>query len=316
MAPKTAMLEYAFFEGQIVPFADANISIGTHAVQYGTGAFAGIRGYLDQDGETINIFRLLDHTMRLLNSGKLLRAELPYTPESLAQVIADLVAKNAPATDVYIRPFIYKPAVQLTPRLRGLGDEIAVYMMGMGDYLDLDRGQKAIVSSWVRVPDNAIPSRGKVTGSYINSAFVKDEAEEKGGDEAIVLNTAGKVAEGSSCNLFMVRNGILTTPPLTSDILEGITRRTIFRFAEDLGIPVEQREIDRTELYLAEEAFFCGTGVQVAWIESIDGRPVGDKTMGPVTRQLKDIFFETVRGKRPEYADWLYKVKRRVAAAV
>jgi branched-chain amino acid aminotransferase len=189
-------------------------------------------------------------------------------------------------------------------------------MMSMGDYLDLERGQKAIVSSWVRVPDNAIPSRGKITGSYINSAFVKDEAEEKGGDEAIVLNTAGKVAEGSSCNLFIVRNGILTTPPLTSDILEGITRRSIFRFAEDLGIPVEQREIDRTELYLAEEAFFCGTGVQVAWIETVDGRPVGDKTIGPITRRLKDIFFETVRGQRPEYADWLYQVKRRVATAV
>ena len=316
MAAKTSMLDYAFFEGKIVPFGDAVISIGTHAVQYGTGAFAGIRGYLDADGETINVFRLRDHTTRLLNSGRLLRSEFNYTPETLAEVIASLVEKNAPESDVYIRPFIYKPAVQLTPRLRGLGDEVAVYMMGMGDYLDLERGQKAIVSSWVRVPDNAIPSRGKITGSYINSAFVKDEAEEKGGDEAIVLNTAGKVAEGSSCNLFIVRNGILTTPPLTSDILEGITRRSIFRFAEDLGIPVEQREIDRTELYLAEEAFFCGTGVQVAWIETVDGRPVGDRMIGPITRRLKDIFFETVRGQRPEYADSLYQVKRRVTTAV
>jgi branched-chain amino acid aminotransferase len=316
MAVKTSMMDYAFFEGKIVPFGEAMISIGTHALQYGTGAFAGIRGYLDADGETINVFRLRDHTARLLNSGKLLRSNFDYTPDTLAEVIASLVEKNAPTTDVYIRPFIYKPDVQLTPRLRGVGDEVAVYMMGMGDYLDLDRGQKAIVSSWVRIPDNAIPSRGKVTGSYINSAFVKDEAEEKGGDEAIVLNTAGKVAEGSSCNLFMVRNGILTTPPLTSDILEGITRRTIFKLAQDLGIPVEQREIDRTELYLAEEAFFCGTGVQVAWIETIDGRPVGNKSIGPITRQLKDVFFETVRGKRPEYADWLYQVKRRVATAV
>ena len=316
MAAKTSMLDYAFFEGKIVPFGEALISIGTHAVQYGTGAFAGIRGYLDADGETINVFRLRDHTARLLNSGKLLRSEFDYTPDTLAEVIASLVEKNAPTSDVYIRPFIYKSAVQLTPRLRGVGDEVAVYMMGMGDYLDLDRGQKAIVSSWVRIPDNAIPSRGKVTGSYINSAFVKDEAEEKGGDEAIVLNTAGKVAEGSSCNLFMVRNGILTTPPLTSDILEGITRRTVFKLAEDLGIPVEQREIDRTELYLAEEAFFCGTGVQVAWIETIDGRPVGDKTRGPITKQIQDIYFETVRGRRPEYADWLYQVKRRVPSAV
>jgi branched-chain amino acid aminotransferase len=226
------------------------------------------------------------------------------------------VAKNAPKGDVYIRPFIYKPAVQLTPRLRGLGDEIAVYMMDMGDYLDLDRGQKAAVSSWVRIPDNAIPSRGKLTGAYVNSAFIKDEAEEKGADEAIVLNTAGKVSEGSGCNLFMVRNGILTTPPLTSDILEGITRRTVIKFAEEAGIPVEQREIDRTELYLAEEAFFCGTGVQVAWIESIDGRPVGAGAQGPITAVIKDTFFDTVRGKRPQHQDWLYQVKRPVAAAV
>jgi branched-chain amino acid aminotransferase len=316
MAVKTSMLDYAFFEGEIVPFGDARISIGTHAVQYGTGAFAGIRGYLDQDGETINIFRLTDHTTRLLNSGKLLRANLPYTPATLAEVIATLVAKNAPKGDVYIRPFIYKPAVQLTPRLRGLGDEIAVYMMDMGDYLDLDRGQKAAVSSWVRIPDNAIPSRGKLTGAYVNSAFSKDEAEEKGADEAIVLNTAGKVSEGSGCNLFMVRNGILTTPPLTSDILEGITRRTVIKFAEEAGIPVEQREIDRTELYLAEEAFFCGTGVQVAWIESIDGRPVGAGAQGPITAVIKDTFFDTVRGKRPQHQDWLYQVKRPVAAAV
>jgi branched-chain amino acid aminotransferase len=316
MAVKTSMLDYAFFEGELVPFEEAKISIGTHAVQYGTGAFAGIRGYLDHDGETINIFRLIDHTTRLLNSGRLLRAELPYTPESLAEVIGSLVARNAPSGDVYIRPFIYKSSVQLTPRLRGLNDEIAVYMMAMGDYLDLDRGQKAAVSSWVRIPDNAIPSRGKLTGAYVNSAFIKDEAEEKGADEAIVLNTAGKVSEGSGCNLFMVRNGVLTTPPLTADILEGITRRTIIRFAEEAGIPVEQREIDRTELYLAEEAFFCGTGVQVAWIESIDGRPVGNGTQGPITATIKDCFFETVRGKRPEHREWLYQVKRPVAAAV
>lgn len=316
MAPKTAMLDYAFFEGQIVPFADATISIGTHAVQYGTGAFAGIRGYLDEDGETINIFRLLDHTTRLLNSGKLLRAELPYTPESLAQVIADLVAKNAPETDVYIRPFIYKPAVQLTPRLRGLGDEIAVYMMGMGDYLDLDRGQKAAVSSWVRVPDNAIPSRGKLTGAYVNSAFIKDEVEEKGADEAIVLNTAGKVSEGSGCNLFMVRNGVLTTPPLTSDILEGITRRSIIQFAQEADIPVEAREIDRTELYLAEELFFCGTGVQIAWIESVDNRPIGSGKQGPITSALKDKFFEIVRGRDANHADLLFPVYKAVPAGV
>jgi len=307
------MLEYAFFQGNYVPFAEANISIGTHCVQYGTGAFAGIRGYLDQDGETINIFRLPDHSARLLSSAKILRMELPFDRDSLAATITGLVERNAPTGDVYIRPFVYKPAVQLTPRLRGIGDDLAVYMMSMGDYLKLDRGQKAIVSSWFRIPDNAIPSRGKVSGAYINSAFAKDEAEEKSADEAIMLDTSGHVAEGSGCNLFIVRNGNLITPPITSDVLEGITRRSILQFAEDAGIPTEVREIDRTELYIADEAFFCGTGVQVAWIEAIDGRPVGNKTRGPITEHLQTTFFDTVRGRNTRYADWLTPVRSRVA---
>jgi len=312
----TKMLDYAFFEGKVVPFAAATISIGAHCVQYGTGAFAGIRGYLDDSGDTINVFRLPDHAQRLLNSARLLRAELPYSATDVVNVISDLVERNAHPGDVYIRPFVYKPAVQLTPRLRGVGDELAVYMMPMGDYLSLDRGQKAIVSSWFRIPDNAIPSRGKLSGSYVNSAFAKDEAEEKGGDEAIMLNTAGKIAEGSGCNLFIVRNGVLTTPPFTSDILEGITRRSVLAMAADAGIPTEVREMDRTELYLADEAFFCGTGVQIAWIESVDGRPVANGSRGPVTEQIQSRFFDTVRGRDVAYGDWLTRVPVPVAAAV
>ena len=308
------MMEYAFFQGRVVPFVDARISIGTHSVQYGTGAFAGIRGYLDDDGGTINIFRLPDHAERLLNSARLLRAELPFDRDSLAATIVSLVERNAPKGDVYIRPFVYKSAVQLTPRLRGLDDELAIYMLAMGDYLKLDRGQRAIVSSWFRIPDNAIPSRGKLIGAYVNSALAKDEAEEKGGDEAIMLNTAGKVAEGSGCNLFIVRNGALITPPVTGDILEGITRRSMLRMASDEGIRTEEREIDRTELYLADEAFFCGTGVQVAWIEAVDGRPVGKGQMGPITTHLRTAFFDTVRGRSTRYADWITRVRTRVPA--
>jgi branched-chain amino acid aminotransferase len=309
------LMEHAFFQGRIIPFADARISIGTHSVQYGTGAFAGIRGYLDDDGQAINIFRLLDHAQRLLNSGRLLRAELPFDRDSLARTIVSLVERNAPKGDVYIRPFIYKPAVQLTPRLRGLGDELAIYMLVMGDYLKLDRGQRAIVSSWYRIPDNAIPSRGKLIGAYVNSALAKDEAEEQGADEAIMLNTAGKVAEGSGCNLFVVRNDTLITPPITGDILEGITRRSMLRMASDAGIRTEEREIDRTELYVADEAFFCGTGVQVAWIESVDGRPVGQGQMGPITTQLRTAFFDTVRGRSRRYADWITRVRTPALAA-
>jgi len=309
------MLEYAFFEGKIVPFSEARISIGTHAVQYGTGAFAGIRGYLDHDGETINIFRLQDHAARLLNSARLLRCNLPFDRESLAAVISDLVETNAPQGDIYIRPFIYKASVQLTPRLQGLDDELAVYMMNIGDYLDT-RGVRAAVSSWMRLPDQAIPGRGKISGSYINAALAKDEAEEKGVDEAILLDQHGHVAEGSACNLFVVRDGKLITAPITGDILEGITRRTVMMFADDLGIPTVEREIDRSELYLCEEAFFCGTGVQVAPISTIDGRPVGDgQVPGPISKQISDVFYATVRGKEPKYANLLTQVRRKATAS-
>src|ERR671921_626859 len=273
MAGPSPMLEYAYVEGNIVPFTDAKICVGTHAVQYGTGAFAGIRGYLDQDGETINIFRLPEHAARLLNSAKLLRARLPFTRESLAQTIVALVEKNAPAGDVYIRPS---------------------------------------VSSWHRVPDNAVPGRGKLSGAYINSALAKDEAEEKGADEAILLDQHGHVAEGSGCNLFLVRDGALVTAPITGDILEGITRRTLMQFARDEGIPIEERDIDRSELYIVDEAFFCGTGVQIAPIASIDGRPVGDGIPGPITMRLREQFFDTVRGRNAGYAPYLTPVRAKV----
>ena len=302
------MLEYAFFEGQFVPFADAKISVGTHAVQYGTGAFAGIRGYLDADGETINIFRLPEHAARLLNSAKLLRATLPFTRETLAQTIVDLVEKNAPTGDVYIRPFVYKSSVQLTPRLNGLDNELAIYMLQLGDYLDTTSGVKAAVSSWHRLPDNAVPGRGKISGGYINSALAKDEAEEKGADEAILLDQHGHVAEGSGCNLFLVRDGTLVTAPITGDILEGITRRTMMQIARDEGIPIQERDIDRSELYIAEEAFVCGTGAQVAAVGTIDGRPVGDGQRGPITAQLQEMFFDIVRGKNSKYDHYLTRV--------
>jgi branched-chain amino acid aminotransferase len=302
-------MEYAYFEGNIVPFRDANISIGTHALHYGTGAFAGIRGYLDQDGETINIFRLREHATRLLRSAKLLRMDLPHDVDSVMETIQELTRRNAPTGDVYYRPIVYKASVQLTPRLLGIDDELAVYMMPMGDYLDTQRGQKVIVSSWTRINDNIIPARGKITGGYINSSLAKDEAEQVGADEAIMLDVNGKVSEGTGCNLFIVRDGVLITAPVNGDILEGITRRTILQIAADLGIPTEQRSIDRSEIYLADEAFFCGTGVQVAWIEEIDGRTIGNGAQGPIAKSLYDTLFAIFRGKTSDHSDWITKVE-------
>ena len=239
---------------------------------------------------------------------------MPYAVDSLANVLVELTKRNAPSSDVYFRPFVYKASVQLTPRLRGLRDELAVYMLPMGDYLDTRRGQKAIVSSWTRASDNAIPSRGKITGSYINSAFAKDQAEELGADDAIMLNSDGKIAEGSSCNFFIVRDGELITPPINSDILEGITRRTVLALAEELGIPTVTRSIDRSEIYIADEAFFCGTGVQLAWIEQIDNRPIGDGERGPISRQLSDRLFDIFRARTSDHQDWLTPIPVRQPA--
>lgn len=302
-------LEYAFFEGKIVPFTDAKVSIGTHVVQYGTGAFAGIRGYVSSDGKAINIVRLEDHCARLLRSATLLRMDLGLNPQTMAEKIIALTKKNAPKTDVYYRPFVYKASVELTPRLQNLKDEFACYMLPMGDYLDTTRGMNMIVSSWTRTEDNMIPSRGKITGSYINASFAKDQAMSYGADDAIMLNSRGKVSEGSAANLFMVRDGVLVTAPINSDVLEGITRRSIITLAEEHGWQVEQREIDRSELYLADEVFFCGTGVQVAWVATIDGRTIGNGTRGAIAKQLYDDLFSIFRGESSDHAEWVTRVE-------
>lgn len=299
---------YAYFEGEIVPADQAKVSIATHALQYGTGAFGGIRGYLDVSGETINIFRLPDHTRRLMNSARILRSELALDADGLARVIQDLVARNNPRTNIYIRPFIYKAGIELTPSLKGIRDEIAIYVIAFGDYFAMDTPLRLMVTSWTRIADNIIPSRAKITGGYINSSLAKDQAAEAGFDDALMLNERGKIAEASGANLFVVRNGTLITTPVTGDILEGITRRSILTFARDMGIAVEEREIDRSELYVADEAFLCGTGAQVAAVGNVDGRPVGSGKRGPVTARIQEIFFSCVRGEDARYRDLLTKV--------
>lgn len=310
-------LPYAYFEGKIVPIEQATVSIATHALQYGTGVFAGIRGYLDADGATINIFRLHDHFTRFVQSAGLIKVGLPLDRDGLCELAVELTRRNQPASNVYFRPFAYKSGLDLGPTLTGVQDGFALYMLPLDDYYGTDgRGLSVMVSSWQRISDNTLPARGKVSGGYINSSIIKDEARGYGFDEAIVLNSRGKVSEGSACNLCLVRNGVLITPPVTADILEGITRRTILELARELEIPVEEREVDRTELYVAEELFFCGTGVQIAWIEQVDKRTVGNGRRGPITGRLADRFYDIVKGRAPQYSHWLTRVAvgRTVAA--
>lgn len=304
-----AQTKYAFFEGEIVPIAEAKVSIMTHALNYGTGVFAGIRGYWNNDQEELYVVHLKKHYERFHRSCKLMMIHLPYSVEELSEITLQLLRKEGFREDTYIRPLAYKSTPQIGVRLHNLEDSFALFATPYGSYIGNEEAAKAGVSSWIRLPDNAIPARGKITGAYVNSAFIKTEAALNGYDEAIVLTRDGHVSEGSAENIFMVRNGMLVTPPISDDILEGITRTSIMELAKnELGIQVQERHIDRSELYLAEEAFFCGTGVQIVAITEIDHRPVGTGKMGPITSRLREIYFDIVRGRNKKYQDWVTPV--------
>jgi branched-chain amino acid aminotransferase len=302
-------LPYAYFEGRIVPLTEAKVSVTTHALQYGTSAFGGIRGYRSADGRAVHLFRLKDHYRRFLNSAKLLRIGLPLDLDGLCSLSAELTRRNGHLGEVYLRPFMYKAGLDLTPGLDGIADGFTLFMLAIDGLPPLDQGLSVMVSSWQRVTDNAIPPRGKLGGSYVNASLIRDEAREHGFDDAIVLNARGKAGEGSVSNLMMVREGTLVTPPVSGDILEGINRRAILELAHDLGIPVVEREIDRTELYVADELFLCGTRMQLAWIAAVDRRQVGDGRQGPLTARLAERFEGAVRGTAPEYAHWMTRVE-------
>lgn len=299
------MTRYAFFEGQIVPIERAQISVMTHALHYGTACFGGLRGYWNDDQEQLFVFRIGDHYQRVLNSSKLLMMEFPYSVDDLAEVTLRLLVQEGWREDVYIRPLAYKANAGIGVRLHGLTDAITIFSLPFGRYIQKEEGAHVTFSSWRRVDDNAIPARGKISGAYVNSALIKSDALLAGFDEALVLNADGHLAEGSAENVFIMKNGVAVTPPVTDNILEGITRRTIMHLLKhELGVEVVERPIDRTEVYLAEEVFFCGTGVQVAAITRVDHRPISDGKMGLVTKKLRDLYFDVVRGKVRDYAHW------------
>lgn len=309
--------KYAFFEGKIVPIGEAKVSIMVHGLNYGTGCFEGIRAYWNEEEQQLYIFRMPEHYRRLHNSCRILMIGLPYTVDELGQITLDLLRREVFQEDTYIRPLAFKSAEGIGVRLKGVADTFAMFAMPFGRYIEREEGAKACVSSWRRIYDTALPARAKCTGAYINSALCKSEAEMNGFDEAIVLTRGGSVSEGSAENFFMVREGTLITPSVTSDILEGITRDTLLQIARDeLHIPVRERTVDRTELYTCDEAFFCGTGVQIAAITSIDHRLVGDGHIGPITNRLRNLYFDIVRGKVPQYRHWCTPVYETPVAAL
>ncbi len=300
-----ALPRHAFFRGRIVPYAEAKVGVLTHALNYGTGCFAGIRAYWNAEEQELFVFRPHDHFRRFLESARLLDMTLPYTAADLTEALVSLIRTELLREDCYARPLAFYGDESIGVRLHNLTPEVSIVAMPYGRYLENEEGVHATISSWRRIDDNMIPARGKITGSYVNSAFAKTDAQRAGFDEAIVLNHDGHVAEGSAENFFLVRNGALVTPPVTDNILEGITRRTILELVRDvLGLPVVERPIDRTEIPLADEAFFCGTGVQIAAVTRVDHRPIGSGRMGPNVAALRELFFDVVRGKRPEYRGW------------
>ena len=301
---------WAYMDGGFVPFADANVSVATHALQYGTGLFEGIRGYWNAAHEEIYVFRLREHFERMERSSRILRITLPGTAAELSRLVVELLRRNGQRTDVYVRPFAYKAARSVKVSLQGLREGFALYAFPLGAYLPTD-GATAVTTSWHRTSDAAIPARGKLSGSYINTALAVDEANDRGADEAIFLTADGQVSEGGGSNLFMVRDGALVTPPVTADILEGITRDSVMTLArEELGLAVVERSIDRTELYVADELFFSGTGAQIAPCVRIDGRAVGSGRIGPVAKRLGDVYFAVARGDDPRHPEWRTPVFR------
>ena len=302
--------EYAFFGGKIVPLADAKVSVMTHALHYGTGVFAGMRAYWNDDERQLFIFRAADHFERFRQSAGLIRINIPYSEAELTDILIELLRIEDYHENVYIRPLAYKSSESIgVGGLNDVDDAMTMFAQPTMGYVADPPGIHVGFSAWRRVEDNAIPARGKVTGAYANSSLIKSDAVLAGYDDALVLNEDGHVAEASTANVFIVRKGVAITPSITSNTLEGIVRRSLIELLRtELGIEVVERPVDRTECYLAEEIFLCGTGAQVTPVTQIDHRTVGTGKMGVITNQLRELFFQVVTGNAPRYRDWLTPV--------
>ncbi len=301
----------AYFEGEYVPLGDAKVSVMTHAFMYGTAVFEGIRAYWNEDQGVLYGLKLREHMERIRrNAGMLLMTDLPPVDE-LVRIVSETIRRNDFHQDAYIRPCFYKSGLSVGVRLHNLAHELVVLAVPFGNYIDIDKGVRLMTSTWRRNADDALPARGKIVGGYVNMAFQKTEAELNGFDEALVLTPDGHASEASAANMFVVRDGTLLTPPVSDDILEGVTRRAILELAETFGIPVEIRSIDRSEIYVADEMFLCGTGVQLSPVIELDHRPIAGGAIGPITKQLHEAYFAAVRGRDSRFAHWLTPIPSR-----
>ena len=296
----------AFHKGEFMPLEQATVGVMTHALHYGTSVFEGIRGNWNEEDEKLYLFRLEEHYERLLAGCKIMRINLPYSVGELSSITTDMVERSGYRQDIYVRPIAYKSEERVaTLNLNHLEDGFTVFAIPFGAYLDIEAAARCCTSSWRRTQDSVIPPSIKIGGLYVNSILAKTEAVKNGFDEAILLNDRGQVSEGTGENLFLLKNGKLSTPSIADSVLPGITRDTVVELAQnELGIEVVERSITRSELYLADEIFLTGTAAHLTAVGSIDNLDVGEGTMGPVTRQLQDMYFDVVRGKNSKYMQW------------
>ncbi|MEM0950791.1 MAG: branched-chain amino acid transaminase [Cyanobacteria bacterium P01_H01_bin.74] len=310
------MHDTVYFNGHFVPLADANISIKNHSFLYGTSLFEGIRGYYNAEKKSISIFRMKEHYQRVLANSKIFFMTPGATLDELMDLTTELVRRNAPQHDFYIRFTLYKSGESIGPYLEKLDTDFCIWTSQLGNYVDIDKGLHVTLSAWRRLSDNAIPPCAKAGGAYMNTAIMITDAKKKGFDEVISLTESGHVSEGSAMNVFLVRDGKLITPAVTENILEGVTRNSVITLAaKELGITVEERIVSRTELYRAEEIFFTGTAAQIAPVTQIDYRPVGDGTVGKMTHAIQALYFDVAKNNYPKYKDWCTEVSVAASAA-
>ncbi len=292
-----------YFQSEYVPLNEARVPLLTHALHYGTGVFEGIRGYWSEEDKEMYLFRMREHYDRWRANARLLQMEIPLTSNELADITRELIRRNQFRTDVYIRPLAYKSQQGIGVHF-GAEMDLAIVVVPFGVYIDSSHGLRVMVSSWRRIDDNAIPARGKICGAYVNSALAGNEARAAGYDEAIFLTAEGHVCEGSASNIFLVRQGKLITPPVTENILEGITRSTVMDLARDFWVETVERPVDRSELYIADEIFFAGTAFEVAPVVEVDNRPVGSGRIGPFTCKLQEMYRAVARGTTTRRSHW------------
>ena len=305
---------FAYFQKQVIPLADAKIGIMTHAFNYGTGVFEGIRGNWNEDDNTIYLFKVKEHIARLRMSAKICRINIAETDDEIESLIVQVVEKSGIREDQYVRPLAYKSSEAIGVRVHDLDDDLLIFAAPFGPYLDIDAGARVQTSTWRRVDDMSIPARAKTTAGYLNSALAKTEAMQNGFDEAILLNMDGHVAEGSGENIAIIRNGRIITPARSDNVLEGLTMSTVLGLAQsEFGVEVESRTIDRSELYVADEVFMTGTAAHVTPILEVDRRPVANGDVGPISKQLQSLYFDVIYGRNPKYISWCTAVPMPVA---